>query len=61
MLRRLIVPRNDALRIQHNHAVLDGVKKRLQKIPLTRQPLQHNLQPLGIELINPAGNPVKKM
>ena len=60
MLGRLIVPRDVCLGIQHHHAILNRVKKRPQEIPLPRQALHHRLQPIGIELVNPPDNSVKK-
>ena len=60
MFGGFVVPGNLRLGIEHQHAILNGVKKRLKKITLPRQPSHHGLQPIRIELINAAGDAIKK-
>ena len=60
MFGGLVVPGNVRFAVQHEHAVLNGIKQRLEKITLPCQTSHHGLQPLRIELINAAGNTIEK-
>ena len=60
MFSGLVVPGNLRLGVQHEHAVLNSIKKRLEKITLACQTSHHGLQPLRIELINAPGNSIEK-
>ena len=46
--------------IRDDDSVFNRVKKRLEEGPLLGEPLNHCLQPFGVEAADPAQNPVKK-
>src|SRR5437899_12043738 len=57
---RLVEIKDSSSFINHQHAILDGVEKRLQKAPFPRQPLNDRLQTFGIETANAPQHPIKK-